>query len=197
LNAEAREQEIPIFQCPSAPQRTRYDIFRSGQWGEIVASVTDYAACGAVDPALFRHGLIDPQSSRSPDGVLRPNQLASTADILDGTSHTLWITEDAGRPERLVAGHRRLSGRSSGAGWADRQNEFVLHGYDASGLTTPGPCAINCNNNNEIYGFHPHGALASFADASVHFLPAATDIRIVATWVTMRAGELAPSPSPP
>jgi prepilin-type N-terminal cleavage/methylation domain-containing protein len=196
-NAEAREQVVPIFQCPSALQRARYDQFRSGQWGEVVAAVTDYGACGAVDAALFRHGLIDPLSSRLPAGVLRPNELATIADILDGTSHTLWITEDAGRPERLVAGHRRVSGRATGAGWADRQNEFVLHGYTATGLATPGPCAINCINDNEIYSFHPQGALASFADASVHFLPAATDIRIVAGWVTMGAGDPAPSPHLP
>jgi prepilin-type N-terminal cleavage/methylation domain-containing protein len=186
-NEVAREQVVPIFQCPSALQRTRFDLFRSSQWGEIVASVTDYGASGAIDPALHRQGWIDEESRRSPDGVLRPNVLSSMADILDGTSHTLWITEDAGRPERLVAGHRRLSGRATGAGWADRQNEFVVHGYSGSGLATPGTCAINCNNDNEIYGFHPHGALASFADASVRFLPFTMDIRTVARLVTMGA----------
>jgi prepilin-type N-terminal cleavage/methylation domain-containing protein len=190
LNAESREQVVPLFQCPSALQRTRFDLVRSGQWGEIIASVTDYGACGAIDPALHRRGWIDEASRRFPDGVLRPNVLNTMADILDGTSHTLWITEDAGRPERLVYGHRRMSGRATGAGWADRQNEFVVHGYSASGLETPGPCAINCNNDNEIYGFHFQGALASFADASVRFLPGDMDIRIVARLVTLSARDV-------
>lgn len=196
-NGAARQQEIPVFQCPSAPNRTRFDVVNSSIWGEIIASVTDYGACSAVDPRLFHRGWIDEASRRTPQGVMRPNVISSMADILDGTSNTLWIAEDAGRPERLAARHLRLSGRATGGGWADRQNEFVIDGYSPSGLESPGPCPINCSNNNEIYAFHPRGALGSFADASVRFLSEETEMRVVACWVTMRARDEAALPDTP
>ena len=61
-------------------------------------------------------------------------------------------------------------------------------GSTPDGATKPGPCAINCTNDREVYSFHPDGANAVFADGSVHFLNADIDIRIFARLVT-RAGE--------
>ena len=56
--------------------------------------------------------------------------------------------------------------------------------------TKPGPCAINCTNDREVYSFHPGGANADFADGSVHFLKASIDIRIFARLVTRASGEV-------
>ena len=53
----------------------------------------------------------------------------------------------------------------------------------------PGPCAINCTNEREVYSFHPAGANAVFADGSVHFLQASMSIRVLAALVTRAGGE--------
>ena len=48
---------------------------------------------------------------------------------------------------------------------------------------------MNCTNDRAVYGFHPGGANAVFADGSVHFLKAAINIRILAALVTRAGGE--------
>ena len=63
-------------------------------------------------------------------------------------------------------------------------------GSSYDGTTQPGPCAINCTNDREVYSFHPGGAYAVFADGSVHFLKAGMDIRIFARLVTRAGGEV-------
>ena len=65
---------------------------------------------------------------------------------------------------------------------------ILFRGSTSDGATKPGPCAINCTNKQEAYGFHPGGVNAVFADGVLHFLRADIDIRIFARLVT-RAGE--------
>jgi prepilin-type processing-associated H-X9-DG protein len=57
----------------------------------------------------------------------------------------------------------------------------------------PWPCAINCTNHREIYSFHPGGANAVFADASVHFLQEGMSIRVLATLITRAGAEVVPT----
>jgi prepilin-type processing-associated H-X9-DG protein len=63
-------------------------------------------------------------------------------------------------------------------------------GSTPDGATKPGPCAINCTNDREVYSFHTGGANAVFADGSVHFLTAGMDIRTFARLVTRAGGEV-------
>jgi prepilin-type processing-associated H-X9-DG protein len=67
-------------------------------------------------------------------------------------------------------------------------------GSTSDGATKPGPCAINCTNEQEVYSFHPLGANAVFADGSLHFLKADMDIRIFARLATRAGEERAASP---
>ena len=53
---------------------------------------------------------------------------------------------------------------------------------------SPGPCAINCTNNREVYCSHTGGANAAFADGSVNFLHGSISIQTLVALVT-RAGE--------
>jgi prepilin-type processing-associated H-X9-DG protein len=57
-------------------------------------------------------------------------------------------------------------------------------------VTQPGPCALNCTNEKEVYSFHPSGANAVFADGSVHFLKTGMSIRVLAALVTRAGGEV-------
>jgi prepilin-type processing-associated H-X9-DG protein len=122
-------------------------------------------------------------------GVMRVNETPRMADIADGTSNTILATEDGGRPQRWRAG-RLLTGRVSGGMWADRANEYITHGYTFDGARTPGACAINCTNDNEIYAFHTSGANVLLGDGSVRFLSQSTSIRIVARLITRSGGEV-------
>ena len=79
----------------------------------------------------------------------------------------------------------------SGSAWADRDNEYITHGAQPDGSgSQPGPCAINCDNDNEIFSFHSNGANVLFADGSVHYLNKDLKIRIVGRLITKAGGEV-------
>ncbi len=187
-NRPVREQQLSVMQCPSS-QRNRFDQFNASGFGTVQAAAGDYGVNNAIDSGLAALNLIDAQTQAAPNGVMRVNELHGFADIIDGSSNTTWICEDAGRPARFVTGRRVLAGRVSGGGWADRENEYITHGFTSTGLASPGPCPINCTNNNEIYAFHPQGAMCMFGDGSVRFVSQTVDIRVIGRVLTRAAGE--------
>jgi prepilin-type processing-associated H-X9-DG protein len=71
-------------------------------------------------------------------------------------------------------------------------NPLTIQGSQRDGQAGPGPCALNCTNDHEVYSFHPGGANAVFADGSVHFLKVGMSIRTLAALVTRAGGEVIP-----
>ncbi len=184
-NQTVRETFVEGFICPSNPERDKFCTPSTG----VDCAPTDYAPNNAISTALYSSGLIDLASRDNPHGAMRVNEMCRFASIADGLSNTMIIAEDAGRPGQYRSGGKRLSGTQSDGGWADRNNEYITHGYTMDGLSSPGPCAINCTNGNEIYAFHPGGAMIVLGDASVPFLAKNTDMRIVGRMITRQGGE--------
>jgi hypothetical protein len=122
--------------------------------------------------------------------MMRVNEIANFSECVDGLTNTFWIAECGGRPQRYRTGRRKVSGTVAGAAWADRANEFIIHGFTHDGVTSTGPCPLNCTNSDEIYSFHPQGAQVIMGDASVRLLPQATPMKLVARMVTRRAGDV-------
>jgi prepilin-type processing-associated H-X9-DG protein len=149
----------------------------------------DYGPTLAVDEELARRGWVD----RAADyrGVLTPHpECTRFRDITDGSSNTLLVTEDAGRPTLWQAGKAAREQAVEGGPWAGFKNGIVLQGASPDGRTKPGRCALNCVNDREVYGFHPGGANAVLADGSVRFLRAGMDLRVLAGLVTRAGGEV-------
>ena len=191
-NQVVRETQLRVMQCPSTPGQNRLDGPNTSGGFTWRAAVGDYAVNNAINSAL-RDGLLNltdnlGTSGVAYEGVMRGNFLARHADIQDGTSNTLVITEDAGRPQIWRAG-RLVGGRTSGAGWADRDSEYITHGFTSDGTTDPGPCHTNCTNANENYSFHSGGANGLFADGSVRFYSAEMSIRVMGRLITRSGGE--------
>jgi prepilin-type N-terminal cleavage/methylation domain-containing protein/prepilin-type processing-associated H-X9-DG protein len=187
--------QLTAFVCPTTPYSSRTDstvvTTASGAFSGARACA-DYAPLEGVGSLLTGTGLIDAPSQNSP-GVLQVNFMASRiADIIDGTSSTMMIAEDAGRPEWYIRGSAAGTGLiPPGAGWADDAQDFLLHGAQGDALATPpGPCAVNCHNDGEIYSFHTGVANSLFGDGHSKFLSASTDIRVVARLITPRSQEL-------
>ncbi|WP_261365347.1 DUF1559 domain-containing protein [Anatilimnocola floriformis] len=100
-------------------------------------------------------------------------------EIKDGTSNTLLVNEMAGWPMNFVGKPRQRMtnwptnlNRGHWAGW----QAFVYAMYNSTGTAAGGsssadlfPCAVNCKNQNQIYGFHPGGANVLYCDGSVKF----------------------------
>jgi len=123
-------------------------------------------------------------------GVLSRNSMTRSRDIIDGTSNTLLLVEVAGRPRQWQVSQAYRDQTIYGCPWEGDQNPIVVKGATSDGVSRPGPCALNCSNDREIYSFHPGGANAVFAGGSVHFLKAGLDIRILAALVTRAGGEV-------
>jgi prepilin-type N-terminal cleavage/methylation domain-containing protein/prepilin-type processing-associated H-X9-DG protein len=178
---------IPVFICPSAP---------SGPIPFQTAPLryrTDYASLTSIQGGLVTAGLVDTVTTSA--GMLTPNntlgnyfgkQLA--AFCTDGLSNTLMYVECADRPNQYQNGKKVGTG-VSGACWADMDQDFSLHGR-TTGNADFGPCGVNCDNNNEIYGFHSGGANCAFGDGTVRFVAANINIRMLGRLITAQGGEV-------
>ena len=200
LNQPAVNTHLAVVRCPSTPGGAeRFDQLPNG----LTAATSDYSATSGVSSLLVDVGLVPATPSLA--GVMTASGSVRMADVCDGTSHTLMIAEDAGRPEFWTAhgrGPDELSlgcgnysvtgGRVRGAGWADPAIAIPMHGFTHDGLSCPGPCAINCTNNNETFSFHPGGVSAAFADGGVRFLSETTDIATYAALISRAGGEVIP-----
>jgi prepilin-type N-terminal cleavage/methylation domain-containing protein/prepilin-type processing-associated H-X9-DG protein len=192
-NQPVATTQLKVLQCPSAePDRwvtavedpDNYSYGGKGACG-------DYGGVREIDTRLVDMGLVD----RAADyrGVLTKNYLTRLTDITDGASHTILVTEHAGRPTLWRAGRPVPGTYAISAAWVAGT---ITYGQGSSydGATKPGPCAINCTNDREVYSFHPGGANAVFADGSVHFLKAGIDIRVFAALATRAGGEVVTVP---
>jgi prepilin-type N-terminal cleavage/methylation domain-containing protein/prepilin-type processing-associated H-X9-DG protein len=195
-SADPRNQDVvahplTIFQCPSAPEQNRFvtsaPFDTTNPPGK--GACGDYATTWGIDPILVDKGLIAPAPADL-RGVLVPNQMTTMLQITDGTSNTILVTEDAGRPRLWQAGNAGPEQVNNGGPWAGYNNGFYVRGANQDGTGDWGPCAINCTNDREIYSFHATGANAVFADGSVRFLNANIDIRTLAAFVTRAGGEV-------
>ena len=116
-------------------------------------------------------------------------------DIIDGTSSTIMLTEDAGRPRLWQGGHAGPDQAVPGGPWAGVQTGITLPGSQLDGATRPGPCALNCTNDHEVYSFHAGGANTVFADGHVQFLKRGTNLQILAALITRAGMEVVSSTS--
>jgi prepilin-type processing-associated H-X9-DG protein/prepilin-type N-terminal cleavage/methylation domain-containing protein len=165
---------LRILQCPSAePDRLVTAAEFPGIWsGGRKGACSDYNGIRGMDS----------------EGALTQNRMMRFADITDGASTTLLMAEAAGRPKLWQAG-RLVPGVSAGAAWA-APGLLQGRGSTPDGFVQPGPCAINCTNQREVYSFHPGGANVLMVDGSVRFLKASIDIRVFTSLVTRAGGEV-------
>lgn len=196
LNQPAITSTVPTFLCASAPRASeRMDKLGGGR----MAAPGDYATPTGVASSLVQAGLVDPRTNLR--GAMQNNGGVGMAHVTDGTSNTVVFGEDAGRPQFWVG--RKMGPKDNqpgggnlpvvnhrvyGAGWADGSNSIPLHGFTVNGLSAPGPCPLNCTNNNEAFSFHPGGANFVTADGSVHFVSEFIELGVYASLIT-RAGQ--------
>jgi prepilin-type N-terminal cleavage/methylation domain-containing protein len=186
-NQTARETPITVFICPTSPgEKPRYNVN-----GGIKYAGTDYAPDNGYSADLEGLNLVDVSVARN--GILQVNAVYSIPEIRDGTSNTFLLSECAGRPDEWRVGKLAIPLGQTDGGWADHNNEYITHGFNAAGSAEPGPCHTNCTNNNEVYSFHSGGAHHVFADGSVRFISASMDIRYFVRFITMRGEEVTPA----
>ncbi len=186
-NLEATRTPLKVLLCPAAP---------ADRVGDDNRGLTDYSATvSLVRPNPFIAPL--PPADSTYLGTLGLNVKRRMAEVTDGLSNTFLLAEDAGRNQPWRNGRlAETEIRSEGGAWADPYNAINLEGLDPATDSLPGPCAINCNNAEDIYSFHSAGANALFGDGSVRFLKAGTDINLVVALMTRAGGEVTSGEAP-
>ncbi len=227
---------INAFICPSSPApsslnyyNTCWSGFGNGSANPIpnpptqIWGRTDYfPTCGFHNILLTTLGFGNQGTSGNVDtGVIAnlasfntttglvntPLQHVRIASITDGTSNTVLLGEDAGRPVGYNHARQIYSQYGSpvdgvlnptnygGGAWADPYTFAHLCGATADGIrcNPVGTCLINCTSNNELYSFHPGGVNVGFADGSVHFFKESMDPRITVSLITRAGGEIVSS----
>jgi prepilin-type N-terminal cleavage/methylation domain-containing protein/prepilin-type processing-associated H-X9-DG protein len=197
-NQTAVNTPIKILICPSTPGgMSRKDPVSSS----ITAAVADYATPNNMPAVAYTSSGV-PQPA-DPTGIINGQIGVRMAQVTDGTSHTAFAVEDAGRPVHWLKSGRGPNstsggcgnddvsgGRVGGAAWADPAGGLPVHTFSTTGLTCPGPCAMNCTNNNEPFAFHRNGINLVFADGSTRFVQQNIKLETFFAMMTKAGGEL-------
>ncbi len=197
VNQQAVNFKVGLLTCPSTPQGDRVDRFGNAE----TAAVADYAPPSRVALVLVELGYVPAMHDRR--GMLSTGESIRDINVEDGLSNTLTLIEAAGRPvfytrfdlsptDNTPGGGNPdvTGGRVLGAPWADDRNEVTLHGFTYDGLSAPGPCAINCTNNDEAFGFHPGGVNTVFGDGRIQLLSETIAIDVYAALTTSNGKEI-------
>jgi prepilin-type N-terminal cleavage/methylation domain-containing protein/prepilin-type processing-associated H-X9-DG protein len=174
-NLPAGRTVLSVFLCPTSPNDSVYR-----QAPELPTTAAPFARSdyGAVDG---ERGLRSPGATNSPErGVLILERNLSLADITDGTSQTILVSE---APEGLhsiwISVHNVLD---QSAPVSERHSD-----------TSPYPSCqlpgVFCDYGHEITSYHPGGAQTVFADGSVHFLKSTMDNAVLAALCSRAGGE--------
>ena len=191
-NQPAITTQLNLGQCPSAEPNRVVTGGRGLSYGGKAACV-DYAPIRMVEPALVDSGLVDRVAIYQ--GSMCTNFMGNIyRTIPDGLSTSILFGEVAGRPDSYVAGRKVPGGNEVlGGPWAALENGLVVKGFSFDGTTSPGRCAINCNNQ-DVYSFHTGGSNILFADGHVTFVTARIDVREFVKMVTRAGGEVVSAP---
>src|SRR5262249_18939964 len=134
---QVRETVVPVFLCPSTPGGSARFNQKTVSGVAIRAAPGDYAPNNAYDSALEAAGYVDVAVNRN--GVLQVNQSWSIPDILDGTSNTLMISEDGGRPARRAGGKAEQGKGPAGGGRGRPRRRVRRPGFTRGWYVHPRP----------------------------------------------------------
>jgi prepilin-type N-terminal cleavage/methylation domain-containing protein len=150
-NADAAAHVLEVYVCPSV---SRHGKLVDGR------GPTDYGG-------IYGERISSPNNP--PKGIMLYDRAIAIRDVLDGTSNTLIVSEDAGWKDGQ---------------WINGQNVFD----QAYAINYKPP--YDYMLENEIRSAHSGGAMGVFADASVRFLSEGMDLETLAAICTRAGNEV-------
>jgi prepilin-type N-terminal cleavage/methylation domain-containing protein/prepilin-type processing-associated H-X9-DG protein len=220
VNEAVVKTSFPTASCPSTPQRDGFE------WTVLVNYADPYTTSPSLVPRAFYPGATTDYTNVGGIGRALNDSLPSDrklgdpfncgilkgtpvriAEVLDGLSNTILVTECAGRPNLYQLGRlvpdgstpKTWSGATSvnrpfptGGVWASHNKGFLIDGAAPNGFTnvTPGTCPVNCSNDNEIYAFHPGVANTLMADGSVRTVTQSMSLLTLVALASRDGGEV-------
>ncbi|HEX4144033.1 MAG TPA: DUF1559 domain-containing protein [Pirellulales bacterium] len=211
-NQAAVNQPLPVAWCPSTPIQNR-QIPLGAAGGPLYTSSSGATLYGYAGDYLVNH-LLNATSANAAGLPCAPNctqaglhtvlfvqnneenTIHPLRKITDGLSQTALIQEQAGRSNYYIFGTQQAS--NSGltdvnwwGAWASYQH-YTYQGYNGTSTNAGSQCAINCNNGQGTYSFHPAGANLSFCDGSVRFIADAIPVGVLMELLTRDGAETVP-----
>ena len=203
-NFPAFTQPVKTFFCPSAPLEPTltYNV-PSGKYRTLPPGVTqirmartDYAVASGASGTWVNQSIGTQAISRGP-GILEADKMTRMADVLDGTSNTMMLVEQAGRPFQFGSGKTKVGpdrdGNGAAGGWGDPDSWFGVNGANGLlGTQGSGPIAVNGSSDNEVYAFHTGGAQILLGDGSVRMLKDNITLAALCALLSRQGGEVLP-----
>lgn len=109
------------------------------------------------------------------------------------------IAEIAGRHQKYAKGRPVIPNAPNGvdpgwllnAAWGGYNVKIEVNGTSGDGLVKKGGCCvINCSNDEDIYGFHPGGAMSVRGDGSVQFIRESIAPGVLVALISASGGEV-------
>lgn len=192
-NQTAARTFVPAYLCPASPEHKMVKNLK--ELGDKYLADREAAPGDYMVPRGFSDKRVFDNGQYGLVGALGWfNETPTRAEIKDGNSTTLMVTEQGGRWAYYRFGKVQESdsgqqyARWDGP-WASYKAVWVKAG-SADGSDTPGSCIINCNNSAGLYSFHPEGVNALFADGSVRLLGKRIEYQVVYALISRAGGEL-------
>lgn len=203
--------------CPSNPNQTPIKLRGSSSTGSSYGAVlTDSSGAEMTswgNDYWVNHGLSSSTYALVVGGPSATPLLAGTPPRMsmctDGLSNTFITLEHAGYDKHYVKGvgmpmpdtDRTLDQPGAWGPWLG-WCAFMLQGYpnytpatyptNLSNIPSGTDCAVNCNNSQGIFGFHPGGANVAMGDGSVRHLSVSTSVKAMMYMATRDSGEAIP-----
>lgn len=216
VNAPVTTTQLPAFVCPSnasSPATPPVAMYQSlgVTWGQPIFGRGDYGSINAVRNAVWVASGLPSIGAREKLGAMgRGPGGTRLRDITDGTTNTIMLAEDSGRPNFFLKGPKASTNPKSGGrygqftqdgwGWADINSGQSVDGSNTAGVqnvsntngttTISGTCFINCTNDSELFSFHVGGVQVLMCDGSVRFVSENINGGSLASLITRDGGEV-------
>ncbi|MBN1851457.1 MAG: DUF1559 domain-containing protein [Pirellulales bacterium] len=161
-NRLVAERDIAVQLCPS----TEHQNVGQGDYGGINGCGSYSGEADIPDGWENGNGYeVGMFPATGDDPMVAGNHPIALKHVTDGTSHTLFVGEDAGRTDAARF-------------WANGNQTFVQHGL------------INVSRSNELFSDHPSGVHVLMVDTRVFFMSESTPKLIIDYMSTRAHGEL-------
>jgi prepilin-type N-terminal cleavage/methylation domain-containing protein len=181
VNANVIKAIIPIFVCPTVPEQGRTGAADYGVNAQILK--TSFPALESYYKTTIPASSTDKNGNLS--SAISKDLMLPIAKVFDGTSKTLLLVEDAGRPGKYDERQSVQVGSvdADTVPWASSKNNFD---------TGKAPM-INFSNDDEMYSFHTGGVTAVYCDSSTHFINDDISLLAFVYLFTAAGGETLPA----
>jgi prepilin-type N-terminal cleavage/methylation domain-containing protein/prepilin-type processing-associated H-X9-DG protein len=170
--------------CPTAPGGPRVMDLSLSTTTTSTGIASDYVVFHQIS-ATGTGATCSPCNTAAPKtaGMVTP-----ISAITDGTSNTIMMSEQAGRPDYYLgrvkqASNTAMTNPRFWGGWASYQSVTGQGWNDAMPPAAGGSHAMNWSNSQGVYSFHTGGAQFGMCDGSVRFISESISLKtLVALW---------------